>query len=336
MKIDSFVSVIVASENNPFDYAKLKELAENLSETYADYEILIVNSGPFIAANKKFDNEISHLLSNVPAIRYIQMGNSSSLDQLFSIGLENAIGDFIILFNINHDPISAIDELVKLSKSGYDVVVGTTKPSNTVAYSVISSLARRILHKIDYYLPKNSTTLRCLSRRAVNSVTSTGKFYHQLFMRIQKTGYPFTTYSYERTGEVKNKDIFIGFNEFIKLLVFNSFRPLRCMSVLGFIGSVCSFAFAIYSLVSHMVRGHVVEGWTTTILFMSFLFMVQFIMLAFFGEYIARLLRERNNTADYAVVFEKNSSIMLDADRVNVLEQSFNDKKNLVQTGRDR
>ena len=99
MKIDSFVSLIIASENNPFDYAKLKELAENLSETYADYEILIVNSGPFIASNKKFDNEISHLLANVPAIRYIQMGNSSSLDQLFSIGLENAIGDFIILFN---------------------------------------------------------------------------------------------------------------------------------------------------------------------------------------------------------------------------------------------
>lgn len=58
MKIDSFVSLIIASENNPFDHASLKELAENLNETNVDYVIFLVNSGPYIESNKSFSHII--------------------------------------------------------------------------------------------------------------------------------------------------------------------------------------------------------------------------------------------------------------------------------------
>ena len=108
------------------------------------------------------------------------------------------------------------------------------------------------------------------------------------------------------------------------------------MSGLGWIGSVTSFLFDVYSLLVHLVKGHVVEGWTTTILFMSALFMMQFIVLSFFGEYLGRLLDERSDRADYSVVFEKNSAVMVNQDRLNVFTDSVSAEANRVQTGRDR
>jgi hypothetical protein len=69
---------------------------------------------------------------------------------------------------------------------------------------------------------------------------------------------------------------------------------------------------------------------------MSLLFMLQFVMLAFFGEYLGRLLDDRSEQVDYSIVFEKNSAVMVNQDRVNVLSDSLIPYANKVQTGRNR
>ena len=119
-------------------------------------------------------------------------------------------------------------------------------------------------------------------------------------------------------------------------MVFNPSRPLRRVSVVGAIGSTSALLFAIYGIVVNLINGHVVKGETTTILFLSLLFMLQFIMLAFFGEYLSRLLDARSEQAAYSVVFEKNSAVMVNHDRVNFLNDAAAEESNLVQTGRDR
>ncbi|MDU6685605.1 MAG: hypothetical protein E6470_18535 [Enterobacteriaceae bacterium] len=121
-----------------------------------------------------------------------------------------------------------------------------------------------------------------------------------------------------------------------RLMVFNPSRPLRRVSVVGAIGSTSALLFAIYGIVVNLINGHVVKGETTTILFLSLLFMLQFIMLAFFGEYLSRLLDARSEQAAYSVVFEKNSAVMVNQDRVNFLNDATAEESNLVQTGRDR
>ena len=68
---------------------------------------------------------------------------------------------------------------------------------------------------------------------------------------------------------------------------------------------------------------------------MSSLFIVQFVMMAFFGEYLGRLLDESSAQAEYAVVYERTSDIMINLDRVNVMDTSLSIEPNHVQTGRD-
>lgn len=335
MKSDLFVSVVLVQDQPLASGEKsLHRIQEDLDRRYSDYEIVVIGQGTV----KTFTPQDEVVLKNIPSLRYIQLAAKVHPDVAWAAALENAIGDFVIIFNPLADPVQAISETVAICKSGFDVVVGVACQPQTLAYRAFRSVADYILKLVDYSLPRDATWLRCLSRRAVNSVTSTGRSHHQLSMRIQKTGYPQTTYNYKLMTTKQlgvPRSLLFGIRGLLRLIVFNSSRPLRWMSGLGLFGSFSAFVFAVYSLLVHLVKGNVVEGWTTTILFMSALFMMQFVMMAFFGEYLNRLLDDRSGQADYSVVFEKNSAIMVNQDRVNVFNQAMSAEQNFVQTGRN-
>lgn len=336
MKSESFISVVLKAQHLSDGLVKkVKQVQESLDIYYSDYEILIVSKGPF--RDVPTTTAIDCILKSIPSIRFLQLSGCVHDDVVWAAGLENAIGDFVVLYDHLNDPVDVIHDAVGVCKSGFDVVVGVSSHALPYSYRFLRDTATHILKAIDYHIPKNSTSLRCLSRRAVNAVTDTGRFHHQFYLRIQKTGYPATELIYQPISEKQvKKTIIYGLRNLVRLMVFNSSRPLRWMSVIGTIGSFSALIFAVYSILINLINGHVVEGWTTTILFMSILFMLQFIMLAFFGEYLSRLLDDRNEQAAYSLVFEKNSAVMINQDRVNVLNNSVNDELNLVQTGRDR
>ncbi len=336
MKSESFVSVVLVSESPiQVPIQAVSNIQKRLEEKYSDYEIVIISKGP--AFEDSLPLKTKNLLAQVPSIRLIQLSTQVNEDVAWAAGLENSIGDFIVLHDHFDDPIDAIEECVELCKAGNDIVVGVSSLPQSLLYRFARFCGAAILRAIEYQLPKNATRLRCLSRRAANAVMRTGKFHHQFYMRIQKTGYPQCSYSYAPvSGTVQKKSILTALHNFVRLLVFNSFKPLRWVSTLGFLGSFAAFIFASYSLVIHLISGNVVQGWTTTVFFMSSLFMVQFVMMAFFGEYLGRLLDNYSEQADYSVVFEKKSVIMVNKDRVNVLREATSSDLNLVQTGRNR
>ena len=119
-------------------------------------------------------------------------------------------------------------------------------------------------------------------------------------------------------------------------MVFKSLNTLRAISLIFILGSLFDCIFALYSLVIQFFKSNVVEGWTSIVLLLSFFFLLQFVILSFISQYLARLLRDLNRESDYAVVFEKNSRVMVNRDRINVLEEEESKETNLVQTGRNK
>jgi len=317
-KIDSFVSVVAVIDNAEElieDY--VSKLYSHLNENFVDYEIVLIDQ----SSTDKTQELLARLFHKIPSIRYILLSTNVHHDVALAAGLENAIGDFVILHSIKYDPVDCIVELVKHGISGYDIVIGSSEKNMTCGYKIIRPWIQWILKYIGYDLPKNATDLRCLSRRAVNAVTQTGRFHHQLYVRINKTGYPYINYRYTQLSQPnQTRSLVGGIRQALRLLVFNSTKPLRWMSTLGISGSLLAFIFAVYSILIRFFKDNIIEGWTTMILFTSLLFMILFVILAFLGEYLGRLLDDRSEQNDYSVVFEKNSSVMLDENRANVLK----------------
>lgn len=332
MKSESFVSVVIVIPTHLNDiYVALDDVASLLEKHYSDYELVVIAPG-LDSTNAEAEDRV---LKNIPCVRIIHLSTPVFHDVALAAGLENAIGDFVVLWNPLSDPADVVPQSVNQCRDGTDVVVGVSNHVRSLRYRAIRRLMNIVLRAIDYEIPSNSTNLRCLSRRAVNAVTRIGRFHHQFYLRIHKTGYPAGVLQYTPIKDAEGGSIVRSLRRLMRLVVFNSSRPLRWMSVLGFIGSISGFLFASYSVLLHLFSGLVVEGWTTTILFMSSLFIIQFVMMAFFGEYLGRLLDESSAQAEYAVVYERTSEVMVNADRVNVTNTSISPELNLVQTGRD-
>ena len=333
-KDESFVSVVtVISRFTADSLSRLAEIQSELDKNFSDYEIILVVQK---SLQNVLYNRIEQILKDIPCIRYLQLASDVNSDVIWSAGTENAIGDFIICFDLCNDPVSLIKDSVELCRQGNDVVVGTTKQDHTLAYKIVRPLSGWLLKLIDYHLPKDATTFRCLSRRALNSVLDTGKFYQQFFMQIQKSGYGQAELPYTSLNKTNKRTVTDAAKNTLRLMVFNSTTPLRIMSLLGLCGSSITSIFSLYSIVINIFKNDVVEGWTSTVFIISLIASLQFVILSFIAEYLNRILIEQSNTNGYSIVFEKNSQVMINLDRINVLEQSIDLINNQVQTGRDR
>jgi dolichol-phosphate mannosyltransferase len=80
-----------------------------------------------------------------------------------------------------------------------------------------------------------------------------------------------------------------------------SYFPLRVVTALGLVVSAGSFLTGIVEIGLYLKYGRVVPGFTTTILFILFLFGILFFILGIIGEYLARIYDEVKQRPNYIV-----------------------------------
>ncbi len=316
-KIKSFVSVVILDKQIDSNRKKsiLQAIYQQLDSSFIDYEIVIVE--------EMSSYDWQPILKSIPSIRVINLSFQVDEEVAITVGLDNMIGDYVVLYNPAQDPIELIVRSVLLCKDNNNIIIGVEQdPHYGFVYNSIRPLFSWLLKEIGYNLPKNSTSFRCLSRTAVNAATRARNCQHQIYVRISQCGLGSIPLSYKSNNNQQRKTIYSSFKALFRLIIFNSVKPLRWMSLLGVFGSICSFFFILYGLLSKIFNNQVIEGWSSTLIIMSFFFSLLFILLAFLGEYMNRLLYEQSRHEPYWVVDEKHSSVMLDEVRFNVTENS--------------
>lgn len=331
-KIDCLVSCIIPLTVLKPDFEeKLKIVRDFLSEKFEDYEILIISH----CYNSETSGKLDSILKKIDSIRFLGVLAKDDFQSYCGIGFENAIGDFSVSIDIYSDPVDFIEESVKKSLRGSDIVCGVTKYRDSIFYKTLRNLATPVLKIAEYRLPKNSTGSFCISRRALNGILEISSSSQDFFNRIGNSSYSIASLNYEKTHPTKRGGYFELFLRIWRILTWNSTRPMRFMSLVGFLGSVLAFFFSIYSLITKYVYTNVVEGWTSLFMLISILFCILFMILSVFGEYLALIADQSKEKRKYNIIFEKNSSVMIFEDRVNVLRNSESSTVNNVQTGKN-
>jgi len=312
----------------------IQELDAILKEHYHEYEMVLIDCSPH---GSDADRIVTGLLTKISCIRYIGLSEAKALEVQYGAGMENAIGDVIVLLDPRFDAPEIIPDVVKTALSGYDILVGTTSRGQGFVYNTLSAGFRRIIGQlINYDVPKNATNFRVLSRRAVLEVLHKGPFAHRLFINISSSGYEKAIYEYKPGRKQPCKRLLQGFSEAASVLVFSSVWPLRAVSGLGLAGSLLGLAISAGALMLKLfTTGIVSPGWTSLSMFVSLQFSILFVALFVYGEYLARLIDSREDE-EYSVRFEKHSSVMLPAERLNVCYQSTESDLSPIQAGRDR
>ena len=123
-KCDSFVSVamVTGDDHTPVNEA-LRALQPYLAAHFVDFEILILDH----SGSPQLKSAVFALLQELPSIRFLELAYRVADDVAVAAALENAIGDFVVLWTPGRDPVNVIGPLVERCRQGADIVIGVVK-----------------------------------------------------------------------------------------------------------------------------------------------------------------------------------------------------------------
>ena len=118
------------------------------------------------------------------------------------------------------------------------------------------------------------------------------------------------------------------------ILVSNSAVPLRFASLLGVLASLGNLSYLVYILVVSLLKSHLAEGWLTTSLTNTTMFLAMFLILTIVSEYIARILDETKDQPLYFVESETNSVVSsTNEERLNVVQEPAQQRTSSTAAG---
>ena len=123
------------------------------NNTLPTYEIVLVNQ----PADPSIASRMEGLLQEVPSIRFMELAFPVYPDVAMAAAVENAIGDFVVMFTLGVDPTDCILNLVELCRGGVDVVVGVSRQAQSLSYRLVRPWNQRLLASIGYTLPRDAT-----------------------------------------------------------------------------------------------------------------------------------------------------------------------------------
>lgn len=317
----ALVSVVAPLRGDP---ARLEQavctLQPLLAAQYPHHELVLVEDrgDPALRAVSE------HLLASTPCLRVLRLSRAVDLETALTAGLDTAIGDFVVTLDLASDPPQAALEVLALARGGHDVVVGVI--DGAAGQRALYRVGRRAFYGAAAWLMPQvplagATTLRALSRGAVNAITRVRQRRRHFGVLALEIGFPLATLPYERVTAPSRQGLGRAVGAGLALLIHSSGRPLRAVAGLGVMGSILSLFYAAYVVAANLVLDRVVEGWTTLSLVMSGLFFLLFVILTMMSEYIQLVLDEASERPLYHVREERQSALgMTDATDLNVLQ----------------
>lgn len=309
---DPILSVVVPAFNeapniDPF-HAELEAALDGLGLTW---ELLFVDDGSRDATWPK----VCALHERDPRVRGVRLSRNFGHQYALLAGLARARGAAVISLDadLQHPP-RLIPRLVDEWRKGSRIVHTVRRDSGdeTLFKRASSKLFYRLFSFLSgTRLESGMADFRLIDRQVLEGLLS---FQEEgLFLRglVHWVGFPSTQVEFDceprragRTSYTLSKMLKLAWTGVTSF----SLIPLRLCIVLGLLTSAFAFEQLIEALYRKLVLGGTVPGWTQTMVVMSFLFGMLFIVLGILGEYIGRILVEVRGRPRYLVSEELGGS----------------------------
>lgn len=290
-KEQNFVSAVIYVHNAEDRIERfLAMVMEVMEQNFEHSEIICVN-------DSSEDGSLSIIrkvskAAEKTSISVVNMSYYHGLELAMDAGMDLAIGDFVFEFDntVADFNSSVIMEIYRHSLEGYDIV--SASPNRKERLS--SRLFYRIFAKfavVSYRM--NTESFRVLSRRVINRVSSMNKTAPYRKALYANCGLKTDCIRYEVTGEWSKardrKEQRYRMDLAADALILFTEVGYRFSMTMTVVMMLMSIFMTVYSLVTYFVI-HPVEGWTTTILFLSVAFFGLFGILTIIVKYLQLLV----------------------------------------------
>jgi glycosyltransferase involved in cell wall biosynthesis len=302
MILSVIVPVFNEEESIPLFVKEIRELPD-IYEKYK-IEIIFINDG---STDNTSDiiREIQKQDENIILINFSR--NFGKESALFA-GLEYASGEAVIPMDVDlQDPVSIIPEMINLWQQGADVVLAKRTDRSTDGF--MKKLCANGYYTVHNLLSKdkiqhNAGDYRLMSRKTVNRIISLPE--NTLFMKglMSWVGGKMAVVEYNRPPRkngISKFNVWRLWNFALDGITSFSTLPLRIWTYIGLIISTISSLYGIWIIVSKLIWGNDVPGYSSLMVAILFLGGIQLIGIGVMGEYIGRIFIESKQRPKYII-----------------------------------
>jgi hypothetical protein len=231
-------------------------------------------------------------------------------------GLEQAIGDVIVVLNPAVDPPGRIPEFAEKANDSNGIVIGIATDKfrrlfYRFAYQVYYGLCRVFLTRSQVY---GATHFIALTRTALNALLTIKDSFRYIRVLAMYAGFEVTKVHYDfvmRRDPPRHRRALTLLESAGHMIVSNSDRPLRFAALGSALMAFTDFAFLIYIVGMRLLSRDIAPGWASTNFFNAIMFGLIFLVLAVLCEYLAEMRSEVKRRPLYVVQGELQSNVML-------------------------
>ena len=299
MKEKKLISVVVYlynNENSILDF--LSRVVQNIDAIFEQFEIIIVNDSSTDSSVQKIKS--ASFLENYQ-VTIIQMSFHQGVELSMNAGLDLSSGDFVYEFDsvlIDYNE-TLIEQSYQKIIEGYDVVAVSPIESD--------NFTSKLFYKTYNYFTKSKYKLRTdrfriLSRRAINRSFSISVNIPYRKAMYVNSGLKITTIEYNKINNSKkiNEKNYLRSKTAIDALIIYTNLAYKISISIAITLLLVTLSMIIYTVVIYFGKDKPIEGWTTTMLLISFGFSGFFLLSTIIIKYLSLILE---------LVFKKKSYI---------------------------
>jgi glycosyltransferase involved in cell wall biosynthesis len=251
--------------------------------------------------------KIAALAAREPRVRGIKLTRNFGQHAAISAGIAEARGAWIVVMDCDlQDRPEEITRLYEKAQEGFDVVFARRTRRADRATKVVASRAFAVVSGGIAGKSHDSSigTFSVISRRVVRELRQFRDSNRNYTVQVAWLGFPTATVDVDHAVRHAGKSsysLFRSIRHAVATVVSQSTRPLYASAIFGFLMALSAGITGGYLLIRKLTVGYGVEGWTSVIVSLWFLFGVLFLNLGVLGLYLGSVFNEVKNRPAFVI-----------------------------------
>lgn len=318
-----FLSVVLVVRNQSSElYSILVDIADAIASLVSDYELIIVDNAS--------DDDSVNTLKKLTAeggqanLQVYALTKEVDADTASWAGLENALGDFVVVIDPATDDIGFLPAMLDKAVNGADVVFANNaqKPAQSLAYRCAYAVFNKLYMWFNgIHLAKEAPHYRVVSKRVINFILQHPQPSMTYRHLPASGGFARANLNYSATPRISHtKRLGESIDRGMRLLVSTTRAPMRLVTSLSLFGAVANIVYSLYVVAIGFLKTDVAPGWISLSLQQSGMFFLISLVLLVLGEYILHMVSLSNEGPLYHVGQEFTSAHMARLEKLNIEE----------------